>query len=194
MKENLILSLYQKSQTVFTLKEISLMFPGISYNNLKRRLSYYVRVGKLKKIRKGIYAKENYNPFELATKIYTPSYISLETVFEKEGIVFQKYKSIFVASYLTRRVKANDYEIVYRKLPEEILVNKSGLVEGNNYFVAIKERAFLDAVYLYKNYYFDNLKPLDWEKVMDLKEIYKSKAFERRVNDYFRQYQEENVQ
>lgn len=193
MDSNIILLLYQKPQTVFTLKELSLMFPNIPYNNLKRRLSHYVRVGKLKKLRRGIYAKENYNPFELATKIYTPSYISLETVLEKEGIVFQKYKSIFAASYLTRTVKTNAYKIVYRKLPQEVLFNKKGLVEEDYYFIATKERAFLDTVYLYRNYHFDNLRPLDWGKVMELKGIYKSKAFAKRVDDYYKLDKEENV-
>lgn len=193
MENDLVLVLYQKPQTVFSFKEISLIFPDISYNNLKRRLSYYVSVGKLKKLRKGIYSKENYNPLELATKIYTPSYISLETVLEKEGIVFQKYKGIFVISYLTRTIKLNSFEIIFRKLPEEILINKNGVVEENNYFIAIKERAFLDAIYLYKNYHFDNLGVLDWEKIMELKNIYKNKAFEKRVNDYFKLYKEENV-
>ena len=60
--------------------------------------------------------------------------------------------------------------------------------------MASKERAFLDAVYLYKDYHFDNLGSLDWEKIEDLKKIYKSKAFEKRVNSYYHDYlEEENV-
>ena len=77
MAKDFVLELYQKPQTVFTTKEISLIFPEIAYQNLKSRLHYAVSVGKLQKLRKGIYAKKDFNFLELANKIYTPSYISL---------------------------------------------------------------------------------------------------------------------
>ena len=57
--------------------------------------------------------------------------------------------------------------------------------------MATLERAFLDAVYLYKNYHFDNLGTIDWEKVAELKKIYKSKAFEKRVEEYYMIYKED---
>lgn len=194
MENNIVLSLYKRTQTVFSLKEISLLFPLISYNNLKRRLSYSVSVGKLIKLRRGVYAKESYNPYELAAKLYAPSYISLETVLEKEGIIFQKYKSIFVASYVSRALSVGGHEIIFRKLKEEILLNKEGVREEGNFSTATKERAFLDAIFLYKNYHFDNLKPLDWEKVIKLSDIYKNKTFEKRVESYYKLYKSEYVQ
>lgn len=186
-----ILELYKKPQTIFTLKEISLLFPKIPYKNLKSRVNYFVLVGKLKNLRKGIYAKDNFNFLELANKIYTPSYVSLETVLEKEGIIFQKYQTIFLASYLTRRIKVAGREIFYRKIKDEILLNNLGIEEGDSYFIATKERAFLDAIFLYKDYHFDNLKPLDWDKVEELKSIYSNKALEKRVREYYRIYKED---
>lgn len=193
MKNDLILTLYQKSQTVFSIKEISLLFPGLDYINLKNRLSYYVRTGSLKRIRKGIFAKKDFNVFELANKLYTPSYISLETVLEKTGIIFQSYKDIFAVSYLTRKVRIGETRVFYRHLKEKILFNNAGISEKENYFIASKERAFLDAVFLYKNYYFDNLKPLDWGKIFELKKIYQSQALEKRIEEYYQLSKKENV-
>jgi len=193
MNKNFILEIYKKPQTIFSLKEISLLFPQTSYKNLKSKFSYFVSAGKLKRVRKGIYAKENFNPLELANKIYTPSYISLETVLEKEGIVFQKYKTIFVSSYLTRRIKVGDQEIFYRKIKDEVLLNSSGVREEDSYFIASKERAFLDAVFLYKDYHFDNLRPLDWEKIREIEKIYSSKALIRRVTQYYKIYRKDNA-
>lgn len=193
MAKDFLLELYKKPQTVFTTKEISLIFPQIPYQNLKSRLHYAVSVGKLKKLRKGIYAKENFEPLELANKIYTPSYISLETVLAKEGIIFQKYATIFVASYLTRRVKAAGQEIFYRKVKDEVLLNNLGIEEKSNYFVASKERAFLDAIFLYRDYHFDNLRPLDWEKAKEISRIYASKALEKRVAEYYQIFRQEHV-
>lgn len=191
MNKSIILDLYRSSQTVFSLKEISLLYPEFSYNNLKSRISYYVSVGKLRRVRKGIFAKLEYNRLELANKIYTPSYISLETVLAKEGIIFQQYQTIFVISYLTRKIKVDRQEIFYRKLKNEILMNNSGVEEENGYYTAIKERAFLDAVFLYRDYHFDNLKPLDWEKVSQVQKIYQSQTLVKRVNDYYKIYKQE---
>jgi len=192
-KKDFLLEIYKREQTVFTLSEITLLFPQISYPNLKRKVSYYVKVGKILRLRKGVYGKENFNPFELANKIYTPSYISFETVLKKEGVVFQESSGIFVAGYLTRRIECAGLEIFYRKVKNEVLTNLKGIERKETYFIASKERAFLDAVFVYKDYYFDNLSVLDWDRVFDLLEIYKSKALEKRINQYFKIYKEENV-
>lgn len=191
MKDNLLLQLYSQAQTVFTMDELSQLFPNIGYKNLKDRLYYFTKVGKLKRPHRGIYAKNDYDSFELGNKIYTPSYISLETVLKKAGVVFQNYETIFLVSHLTRTLLIQNLNIQYRKIPSFILTNKLGIEEKVGYFIATPERAFLDVVYIYKNYHFDNLGIIDWSKVDNLKNIYKSKVFEKRVKDYFKSYQEE---
>lgn len=192
-RKDFLLELYKKNQSIFTTRELSLLFPNISYSNLKRKLSYYVKSGKILRLRRGIYGKESFNPFELANKIYTPSYISFETVLKKEGIIFQESAAIFAASYLTRKIKSAGLKIFYRKIRDEILANSKGVNRKKAYFIASKERAFLDSVFVYKDYYFDNLAFLNWKSVFDLLEIYKSKALEKRIRQYFKIHQEENV-
>lgn len=193
MENNLVLEIYRLPQTVFTLKEISILFPKISYQSLKDKLSYAVETGKLIKLRKGVYAKNNFNPFELANKIFTPSYISLETVLQKEGIIFQSYETIIVASYLTRRLTIGSIKLSFRKIQDVVLLNHEGIKEVDNYFIANKERAFLDALFLYKNYHFDNLRPLNWESIFQLKKIYQSKILEKRVDDYYQLFKKDYV-
>lgn len=182
---NLILQLYSKPQTIFTLGEISLLFPTISYKNLKSSLSYFAKEKKIKRLRPGIYAKNEYDPLELTNKIYTPSYISLETVLKQAGIIFQVYETIFAISYLSRKILVNGHYIFYRKIKDEILLNSCGIVEKDNYFIATPERAFLDTVMLNGNYHFDNLAPLNWEKVFKLQKIYNNKVLEKRINKYY---------
>src|SRR4030042_3722070 len=154
MRESFVLTIYRNPQTVFTSRELSILFPKISYVSLKNRIAYAVKMGQLLCLRKGIYGKKEFNFFELANKVYAPSYLSLETVLEKEGIVFQRYETLFLISYLTRRIKVGGQEIFYRKIKDSILLNNLGVGEVNHYFIASKERAFLDAVFLYKNYHF----------------------------------------
>jgi len=193
MRKDFVLEIYKKPQTVFTLKELSLFFPEIPYKNLKSKVSYFVKAGKLKRLRKGVYAKENFDFLELANKVYTPSYISFETVLQGAGIVFQEYRTVFVASYLTRKIKIVGQEIFYRKIKDEILLNRLGIGQKDSYFIASKERAFLDAVFLYKDYHFDNLRPLNWQKTREIAKIYSSKALVRRVGEYYQIYQKNNV-
>ena len=180
MSKDLILPIYLNSKTVFSLQEIVQLFPNISYKNLKRRLSYYVKTERLKKLRKNVYAKMNYNPLEVPQKPYSTSYISLESVLNKVN------GSIYSVSYISRTINVDGKKIVYRKLPKNVFINKKEIKETDGYFIASPERAFTDAVYIYKDYHFNDLKSFDWEKIMILKNIYKSKIFEKRIDKYFK--------
>ena len=162
MKKRSILDLYQSTKTVFTAKDIALLLQITDKTILKSKIQYFLKTEKLIHIRRGLYGKSKYNQNELATSIYTPAYISFETVLRKEGIIFQHYDSIFVASYLSRELKLNNgNKLIFRKLKNDILYSKEGVIEKNNYFIATKERAFLDMIYLFKDYYFDNLENID---------------------------------
>ncbi len=188
----MILDLYRRPETVLTIDEIAQMFPEISYKSLKDRLSYFTKTGRLRRLRSGVYAKPDYNPLELANKVYKPSYISLETVLFRGGVVFQTYQTIFVVSYLTRTLTIDHQDIQLRKMKEVVLTNMAGIDPQTGYFMASLERAFLDAIYIYRDYHFDNLEVINWEKVEFLKGIYHSLAFEKRVDGYYQIYQEEH--
>lgn len=193
MKNNIILSLYKKSQTVFTLQEIALLFPEIPYGNLKKRMSYFAKSGSIKRLRRGVYAKDQFDVLELANKLYAPSYISLETVLQKAGVTFQYYESIFAITYVSRTIEVSGHTMVYRRMRRDVLLNKQGIEEQGNVVIASPERAFLDAVYLYKNYHFDNLSSLNWDKVTELKDLYGNRKLLKRVEDYYQIYKEDNA-
>ncbi len=192
-KKDILNTIYKTNQNIFSLKELSLMFPSIRYVNLKRRLNNLVKRNKILNPSRGIYAKDNYSIPELALKIYSPSYLSLESVLVKEGVVFQKYNTTFVVSYVNREIKINDQKIIYKRLRNEILFNNLGIEKKDNYFVATKERAFTDAVHLYRDYHFDNLSTLDWNFVLELSKIYKNKKTTKRIFSYYKLVQKENV-
>lgn len=182
IKINIILSVYMDIRTVFRLNSIALMVGVTNFQSLNKKLNYYVRTGKLQNPRKGIYTKPNYNPEELACTIYTPSYISLEYVLQKAGIVFQYDSGITVASYLSRSIEVEGRTYRFRKIKGEILVNTAGVIRQDNQInIATKERAFLDLLYLDKDYYFDNLNPLSKQLVYKLLPLYQSKALSERV-------------
>lgn len=189
MNKKDILEVFRAKSTVFTFKEISLMLGETNLNLLKRRVNHHVKTGKLFSPRRHIYTKDkNYNPFELGVKIYTPSYISLETILQKEGMIFQYYKNIYVISYISREIACDKQKYIYKKIKNAVLNNPSGLEDKDGYFIAGKERAFLDTLYLYKNYHFDNLKPINWDFCFELGKIYENKSLIKRINSHYAGY------
>ncbi len=150
-------------------------------DNLKASVNYYVSRGVVRRIRKGVYVKDPYQPEELAGRIYSPAYISLESVLIKAGVIFQYSPSITAISYLSRTIIVDGMEISYNKIKNSILINDRGIICENNMNRATPERAFLDRLYLSKNYYFDNIGQLDTGAIENLIEIYSSKELEKRV-------------
>ena len=180
---NIVLAVYKENRTVFRLNDIALLVGESNFQSLNKKLNYYVRTGKLENPRKGIYAKPDFNPEELACSIYTPSYISLDYVLQKSGIIFQYDSRISAISYLSRSVEVTGRIYLFRKIKGEILVNTAGINRKENHInIASPERAFLDLIYLDKDYYFDNLNPLSKQLVQELLPIYGSKALSERVN------------
>lgn len=178
-------ALLRSSNTIFSTKDVALLWGEEKGSTVSGRLNKYVRAGKLIRVHRGLYAKDrNYDKFELATKIYTPSYISFETVLAKAGVIFQFYGQTLVASYLTREVTVDDKKYSYKRVKDSILTNRTGIEAKNNYHIASPERAFLDVVYSNREYHFDNLSSLIWERIFEFLPIYKNKSMERRVRKY----------
>lgn len=182
--------LLRSPKTIFSVKDVALLWSEDNTPTIIERLKDYVKSGKLIRLRRGIYAKdENYNRFELATRIYTPAYISFETILTRSGINFQKYDIIFVASYVARDIEVKGQKISFVRMKDYVLSNILGIEHKDGVALATKERAFLDRVYVSQDYHFDNLTVLDWDKVFEILPIYHNKRMEKRVKVYFQHYQ-----
>jgi len=182
-------TLLRSQKTIFTTKDIALLWGEAAENAIRVRLSKYVKTGKLIRVHRGIYAKDDqYDRFELATRIYTPSYISFETVLTRSGVNFQYYGNVFVASYVGREIAVDNLRIVLVRMRKYVLCDLSGIDHAAGYSVATKERAFLDRVCISKEYHFDHVDVLDWDKVFEILPIYRNKKMEKRVREYFEEY------
>jgi predicted transcriptional regulator of viral defense system len=185
MNENHLATILRSNHSVFTFKDVTLLWGETDPRQAKKRIYRYVKAGKLYSIRRGIYAKDrNYDRLELANKIFSPSYISFETVLAKEGIIFQHYDQLFAASYLTREITCDGGVYSFRRLKSTVLANSLGIEIKPNYSIASKERAFLDTLYLNPEYHFDNLSPIDWNKCREILPIYGNKALAKRFESY----------
>jgi hypothetical protein len=190
-----ILSILKSNNTVFSFKEILLASGESNPALLRRRIYSYIKNGQLYGIRRGLYAKDkNYDKLELATKIFIPAYVSFETVLAEAGVTFQHYSQIFVASYQTKEIDCDGQIFSFKKLKTNILNNNSGIENKGFYSIASKERAFLDIVYLNKDYHFDNLSPLDWDKVFSILPLYENKRMTKKVNQYYKDFKSKQSQ
>src|SRR3989344_1149332 len=183
-KGNYLDTILRSAKTVFTLKDIALLWQDNDTDSARVRLNYYVKKGSLYRLRRGIYVKDkNYNKLELATRVFTPSYVSFETVLAKEGLIFQYQTAITVASYLSRDITVDGQNYSYRKIKDAVLTNSVGIEQTGNISIATKERAFLDTLYSNTDYHFDNINALDWEKLSQLwpQLLYKNKRLEKKV-------------
>lgn len=187
MAVDLIYALYNDGRTVFRLKDVAMLIGETNFNSLNMKLNYYVRTGRLHNPRKGLYCKPNYNPQELACRIFTPVYISMEYVLQKAGVVFQYDSRFTLLSYLSREIEIENQIFSFRKIKTNLLLSPQGIEQyGNITTIAIPERAFLDMLYLNGAMYFDNLNPLNKDLVEQILPIYNSKTLNKRVQKIFK--------
>jgi len=185
-KGNYLTTILRSPKTVFTNGDIAMLWGEPSSEAARVRLNYYVKQGNLFRIRRGLYAKDkNYNKLELATRIFTPAYVSFETILSKEGVTFQFYSQIFVASYLTREITIDDQLYSFRKIRNLLLMNSIGVELKDESSLATKERALLDTLYLNTDYQFDNLDGVDWEKVFEILSVYGNKRMDKKVKELY---------
>ena len=181
-----ISAILRSGRTVFTFKDISLMWRNTDQKAVIAGINYYVSTGQLHRIRRGIYAKDkNYDKTELACRIFTPAYVSFETILTRAGINFQYYGQIFIASYLAREIVVDGQVYQYRKIKNTLLTDSAGVLNKDGIAIASSERAFLDTLYLNTDYHFDNLAPLNWDKVFEILPLYDNKRMTRKVQEFF---------
>lgn len=189
--KNLILNVWNSKSSVFTINELSNFIEYSSDIAFRSKISNYTKRWYLEKIARWIYSLPNkvINPFELANKIYSPSYISFFSALYSYWIVFQNPSTQIYLAYKKSTIKKIEklwLEINLKCLKENILLNNEWLIIKDNYTIASPERAFLDTIYLYKNIYFDNLDSLDLDKIRKLIYIYwKDKMMKNRIKNYF---------
>jgi len=93
-----------------------------------------------------------------------------------------------VAGKWTKQIRVDGQDFSFRKLKDELLFNPSAVISKNNYNIASQERAFLDTIYLFSEYYFDNLSGINWEKCSELVKIYKNQRMIKRLEKYQENY------
>ena len=143
---------YEKK--IYKSNELKLLW-GSDGNTFKKRLYYQLKTNKFIKIRRGIYVvfDQLYNLKEsdyrmIANSIYIPSYVSFETVLRDEGVIFQRYTSIFVACKYTKTITISYNGILPDLFREEQGIVAEGELINSQIFQATRVLAKHDANYM----------------------------------------------
>ena len=177
--------LTSSGKTIFSLEDLGKIWTIPDKNYLKVVASRLFQREALVRICRGLYAlRQVYDPLELANKLKVPSYISLETVLQKENVVFQDYGSrIFSVSDNTITKKVGDTVFQYSKINNLVLSNPLGVIRAWQVVIATAERAVCDRIYLSPRYYFDNLRGLDIVKLTAISKIYGNRRVEKEIEE-----------
>jgi predicted transcriptional regulator of viral defense system len=135
------------------------------------------------RLKRNLYVlNENWENFDredllrMANFLQIPSYISFMTALSVYEVTTQVQRDFLESASLKRSIKADIKGVIFKyyKLKKQYYF---GFVKKDNIFIATKEKAFVDAVYLYSfgKYKFD-LESLDLDKLdeVKLKEILKA--------------------
>lgn len=182
--QNNVLEVIMTSQrSVFNVQTLMMLTECEDSQKLTKSLHYYVKERKILNPRRGIYTKTTYDEKEMACSLFRPAYISLEYVLQRSGVVFQYDDTVTCVSYLSRAVEIDDKAYRFRIINPELWIGMEGIEQQDNILIATPERAFIDMVYLSSgNCYFDNLHPLNKNKVKRLLPSYQSKVLTERVS------------
>jgi len=177
----IFIELSRSNNTVFSFNDLAYYF-GVDKSKLISKVVYYTKKWYLYKIRRWLYALDkDYDILELATKIQKWSYISLETALKVHSINFQYNSNIYVIWYKNEEITINWIKIIFKVIKKEVRENFEWIESISWYMIASKYRAILDIIYLYKDFFFDNLDDIDWWELEKLMKIYNSKILEKRI-------------
>lgn len=168
---------------VFTPNDLMVLWQSSDKRSVHESIKDYVRRGRMFSIRRGIYLlNKDYDTFELAQKLISPSYISYYTALAYHGIIFQKYSEIHSFAPYPKSITLDGEKYVYHKFKESIFNIQDGLILTDKYTIAGPERSICDTLYLNKSVAFDNLRNVDLLKLKSISKIYNNKRLEDEIN------------
>jgi len=167
-----------ESRFYFTSQDVANLL-GIKPSSATVLCSRYVKKGLFIRLKKDFYVmKERWQRnstsefFQIANVLQVPSYISLMTALSFYELTTQVQRKFFESVCIKRTAKyeVDGFLFNFYKLKRELYFD---FIKQGDFFIATKEKALLDAIYLYSfgKYSFD-VSSIDMAKI-DLKKIKK---------------------
>ena len=189
----------------FETKELKLILGGDFSATTLVNLKNWLKKGHLIMLRRGLYAvsemKSRLDSIVFATKIYSPSYVSMETALSFYGIIPE---AVFTVTSITTR-KTNKFStpvgnFSYQKIKKEAFGGfETRKQDGVSYNMALPEKAMADFLYLNRNildgsserfrsYRFNEEFEFDVKKLMQFSKAFKNKKLSFLIDKFIEQY------
>jgi predicted transcriptional regulator of viral defense system len=165
-------------------------------------INHHLKSGLFIKLKNGLYALKVRPPseFEIANRVYSPSYISLEYALMYYGIIPETvYTITSVTTKPTREFIINNISYTYSKIKKIAFKGYSRKpIDRNIIFIAEPEKAFVDYLYfvdLGQKVIYDrlNLSKLSKNKLIEHSKLFKRKSLTKlvgKIYDRFRRNKE----
>jgi predicted transcriptional regulator of viral defense system len=156
-----------------------------NYGSARSSISRYLKLGIIQKARKGLYFLDDNPPseFEIANKLYQPSYISFETALSFYGIIPETIFEITSATpKTTRNFTVNSLKFSYKKIKKDCFVGyQPKKIQNVIILMAEPEKALADLLYFIAlgkrsfSYERINLQKIKKQKLMNYAKAFNNK-------------------
>jgi len=183
---------FLKDYTIFSLNDIKM----IDSSFYRRRLNEWQDKGYIKKIIRGYYIFSDleineYVLFEIANKIYNPSYISSEMALSYYHFIPESvYGITSVSTRRTYSFKTPIAEFIYKTVKPQLFFGYN-LIKYNNKYIKIAslEKAILDYFYLHSDIKGEN----DFASLRLNKEIFLKEFNEEKLNKFLERFAQKSL-
>ena len=183
---------FLKDYTIFSLNDIKM----IDSSFYRRRLNEWQDKGYIKKIIRGYYIFSDleineYVLFEIANKIYNPSYISSEMALSYYHLIPESvYGITSVSTRRTYSFKTPIAEFIYKTVKHQLFFGYN-LIKYNNKYIKIAslEKAILDYFYLHSDIKGEN----DFASLRLNKEIFLKEFNEEKLNKFLERFAQKSL-
>jgi predicted transcriptional regulator of viral defense system len=186
---------------IFSLRDIENMFSDANVATLKNNLTNWLKKGYIERLKRDLYAcvelvlESEIPDFYIANRLYTPSYISLETALSLYNIIPEIAAQVTsVTTKPGREFKNRHGVFIYRSCKKRAFTGyRIVSYEGYKVLIADREKALVDFLYFklrhglsidFEEERFDEdiLKGIEWKKARGYAELF-NKATIKKLTD-----------
>ncbi len=141
-------------KNIFTLSDVYKFFGDEDPLTIKIQLFRFTQKKLIKQIKRGIYCfdEKEIDEYMLASLLYKPSYISLESALNYYGIIPDvSFEITSISPTTTKKIKTNIGVFSYQKIKKELFFGfQTVKTKEGNFYLAKKEKALVDFFYIRK--------------------------------------------
>lgn len=141
---------------VFSRTDVLKLFPEEPVNQINTQLYRMIKRGDLIGLKRGMYVFPNLNidEFVIANKLYSPSYVSLESALNIFGVIPDIPSVVTsVTTVTSKKINTSLGNFKYSKINENLFFGYKSILDersGFYYSIANSEKALLDLIYIRK--------------------------------------------